>query len=266
MATFDPALSDEFPQETAAFYQAVMLALNEAELPFLVGGAFALGHYAGIFRHTKDLDLFVRKEHVDAMLEILGDYGYRGQMMSSVWLAKARCGEDFIDLIFNSGNGLSPVDDTWFDRALPVDVFGVPTLLCPVEEVLWTKAYLMERERYDGADVAHLIHEMADRIDWKHLVALFDNHWRVLLSHLILFGFIYPAERERIPRMVIARLLERLVNEEQNPPADATVCRGTLLSRHQYMVDVEQWGYDDARVSPYGQMTLHQAICLSLGG
>lgn len=265
MATFDPALSDEFPIETAEFYRQVMTDFQEAGLTFLVGGAFALGQYAKIFRHTKDLDLFVREEDVEPMLALLEHRGYKGQMTSSIWLAKAHCGEAFIDLIFNSGNGISPVDETWFARATRVDVFGVSTLLCPVEEVIWTKAFLMERERFDGADVAHMFHEMAEELDWDHLLGLFGPHWRVLLSHLVLFGFIYPSERARIPRGVMATLLERLLDEEQSPPLDTTVCQGTLLSRQQYLPDIHEWGYDDARVLPYGQMTHQEAICLSAG-
>jgi len=33
------------------------------------------------------------------------------------------------------------------------------------------------------------------------------------------------------------------------------VCRGTLTSRAQYLVDLELWGYEDARLAPYGSMT-----------
>ncbi|MFU8803864.1 MAG: nucleotidyltransferase [Bradymonadaceae bacterium] len=264
MATFDPALFEDFPVKTAEFYRQVMLDFQKAGLEFLVGGAFALGQYAGIFRHTKDLDLFVREEDVDEMIEVLLTGGYEAKVLSSTWLAKASCGEDFIDLIFNSGNGLSPVDDTWFARASRVDVIGVQAQVCPVEEVIWTKAYLMERERFDGADVAHIIHQQAENLEWERLIELFGPHWRVLLSHVVLFGFIYPSERDRIPRSVMIELLDRLVEEEGRGSEATNICRGTLLSRHQYMVDVEAWGYADARVEPHGEMTQQQAVCLSM--
>jgi hypothetical protein len=37
------------------------------------------------------------------------------------------------------------------------------------------------------------------------------------------------------------------------------VCRGTLLSREQYLFDIEQLGYTDARLRPHGAMTPEQA-------
>ena len=43
-----------------AFYRQAMEVLRRGDVPFLVGGAFAFVHQAGIDRQTKDLDLFVR--------------------------------------------------------------------------------------------------------------------------------------------------------------------------------------------------------------
>ena len=59
------------------------------------------------------------------------------------------------------------VDDLWFTHAAPGRVLGVPVLLCPPEEMIWSKAFIMERERYDGADVAHLILACGRELDWR---------------------------------------------------------------------------------------------------
>ena len=107
------------------------------------------------------------------------------------------------------------------------------------------KAYIMERERFDGADIAHLLVSCGDKLDWPHLVRRFGPDWRVLLSHLVLFGYIYPSEQGRIPRSVMDELIERLRKES---PGQGRVCRGTLLSRKQYLVDVGKWGFRDARL------------------
>src|SRR5437899_2577696 len=90
------------------------------------------------------------------------------------------------------------------------EVLGVPVRLCPAEEIIWSKAFIMERERYDGNDVAHLLRARGCALDWDRLLRRFDGHWRVLLSHIVLFGFIYPAERAAIPaRVEEARVLTR---------------------------------------------------------
>ena len=45
---------------TRDFYVRTLAVLNESGVPFLVGGAYALARYAGIERHTKDLDIFIQ--------------------------------------------------------------------------------------------------------------------------------------------------------------------------------------------------------------
>ena len=77
---------------------------------------------------------------------------------------------------------------------------------------------------------------------------------RVLLRHLVLFGFIYPSERNRIPASVMTDLLQRAQEEIGNAPGEK-VCRGTLLSRAQYLPDVLERGYRDARLEPRSHMT-----------
>ncbi|MBI5440964.1 MAG: hypothetical protein HY900_07120, partial [Deltaproteobacteria bacterium] len=177
--------------------------------------------------------------------------GFRTQSFAH-WLGKAFFGKDSLDIIFRSANGYARVDDTWFRRAVEREVLGVPVLICPAEEMIWSKSFIMERERFDGADVAHLLLKCADTLDWDHLLDLFQEHWRVLLAHLVLFGFTYPSEKHRIPNRVMRELLGRV---ERDEGVDGRVCQGTLLSRTQYLVDVDEWGFQDARLLPRGGLT-----------
>ena len=62
--------------QTRAFYVRTLAVLNEAGVPYLVGGAYALAKHAGIERHTKDLDIFVRRRDRDAILRALDMAGY----------------------------------------------------------------------------------------------------------------------------------------------------------------------------------------------
>jgi hypothetical protein len=251
----DTSLSTgDLSPETASFYRKAMQVLQEARVPLLAGGAYAFGHYTGITRHTKDLDVFLRRADLDRARAALTDAGYVTEVTAPHWLAKAYAEGDSVDLIFRSSNGLCEVDDAWFTRAEEHQVLGTSVRVCPPEEIIWQKAFIMERERYDGADVAHLLRACAAELDWDHLLRRFRPHWRVLLSHLVLFGFIYPSERTHIPQRVMRELLERLQQEEQGSPSPEPLCQGTLLSRAQYLVDVERWGYEDARLRPRGSM------------
>jgi hypothetical protein len=52
------------------------------------------------------------------------------------------------------------------------------------------------------------------------------------------------------------QLLARLADEvRQPPPEDPHVCAGTLLSREQYLYDVERLGYMDGRLTAASTMT-----------
>jgi hypothetical protein len=236
--------------ESAGFYRRAMRALIEAGAPFLVGGAYAFERYTGIARHTKDFDIFVRKEDCDRILEVLAGIGCRTERTFPHWLAKAHLGDLFIDVIYSAGSGIAVVDEEWFQHAEQGTVLDVPALLIPAEEMIWSKAFVQERERYDGADVMHLLHCRADKLDWKRLLRRFGPDWRVLLSYLVLYGFVYPSRRDAIPERVVDALAARLRREAATEPPREPLCRGTLLSRAQYRVDVNGWGYQDARLDP----------------
>jgi hypothetical protein len=241
-----------------AYYKQAMEVLTRAQVPFLVGGAFAFVHQAGIDRSTKDLDIFARPSDVHRLLEVCAAAGYEAELVFSHWLAKIRSGESFIDVIFSSGNGVAVVDDQWFEHATEQSVLGLNVMVAPAEESLWSKAFVMERERFDGADVAHIILAYGDRLDWHRLLERFGQHWRVLLAHLILFGFIYPSARSRVPAWVTHELLERLAPELDAPDADDPVCYGTLLSWSQYLGDVFGGSFRDARIRPYGSLSAEE--------
>jgi hypothetical protein len=243
-----PSAEDDLEPRIYNFYCAALSTLQRAQVPFLVGGAYALACHTSIVRHTKDFDIFTRPKDCERVLQVLSAAGYRTEVTDPCWLAKAYSGEDFIDVIFSSGNAVAEVDDAWFEHAINAKIFGLPVQLCPPEETIWSKAFVMERERYDGADVAHLLRAYGARLDWNRLLDRFDAHWRVLFSHLILFGFIYPCEQERIPSFVMDTLLDRLRSEDYPPPTAGRVCQGTLLSKVQYATDIDRWDYHDARL------------------
>ena len=237
----------------SAFYVDALATLDEANLGYLIGGTFAFSRYAKIDRETKDLDVFVRPEDCRRALALFDEAGYRTEWPYPHWLAKVHHGPHFMDIIFSSGNGIARVDDEWFAHAIDADLFGYPVKLCPAEEIVWSKAFVQERERYDGADVAHLFRELAPSLDWDRLLVRFGDHWRVLFAHLVLFGYIYPDRRAQIPARVMKELARRLAADRTG--RHSHVCRGTLLSREQYLVDVEQEGCRDARLRPDGPMT-----------
>jgi hypothetical protein len=244
-----------------SFYTRTLVALNGTGIPFLVGGAYALQRYTGVERHTKDFDLYVRPGDLERILDALKSRGCRTEVTFSHWLAKAYRGDHFFDIIYSSGNGLGTIDDDWFSHGVSDTVLDVPVRLVPVEELIWHKAFVMERERFDGADIAHLLRARGRTLDWPRLLGRFEGAMgRLLLVHLILFGYIYPGDRESVPAEVIRDLIDRLDRPDGTLVARGgeLLCRGTLLSREQYLPDIGWWGYRDARLQPDGPLTAEQ--------
>ena len=253
-----PRREDLASPAAQAFYRRVMDTLRANGIEFLVGGAYAFTPYTGIDRSTKDFDLFVHAGEIRSVLKILDGAGFRTELTFPHWLAKVFYKKDFVDLIFNSGNGVTPVDEGWFEHAPSGEVLGLPVKLAPAEEMLWSKAFVQERERYDGADVIHIIRSRAERLDWDRIVRRFGEQWRVLLQALVIFGFVYPSERARIPARVMTTLLDRLRGELDANADAGRLCQGTMISRQQYLPDTLEWGYVDGRLVPNGNMTIRQ--------
>jgi len=69
----------------------------------------------------------------------------------------------------------------------------------------------------------------------------------VLLVHLIAFRFSFPSDKEQAPAWVMRELIGRLEQREDEPASAERICRGTLLSRQQYLHETNVQGYLDAR-------------------
>jgi hypothetical protein len=211
-----------------------------------------MAYYTGIARNTKDLDIFLRPGDRDRALTTLTAAGYCTEFFYEFWIAKALCGESFIDILYNSGNGQCVVDEAWFEHSTEMDVLGYPTRLVPAEEQLWSKAFVQDRDRFDGADVHHLILSCGEQFDWRRLLWRFEGHEHVLLAQLVLFQYAFPSEKRCVPDWVMDQLI-RTVRDE--PIWEEKVCRGTHVSQLGYLPDVLEAGYADARVRPWGPLT-----------
>lgn len=223
--------------QAEVFYVDVMRTLKRADLPFMVGGGYAMARLAGIARRSKDLDLFCRREDVPAILEVLEGTGLRTELTSRHWLAKAFQGEHFVDFVFNSPNGRCPIVTAWLQRAYRARVLGEPVLVMAPEEMIFCKLYLQKRFRYDGPDVHHLVLTQGPKLDWDHLLDLIGDDYQLLLAQLINFNFVFPGQRRAVPAHVFDSLIERFQADVQQPQSLAA-CRGLLLDEDHYLDDV----------------------------
>ncbi len=231
--------------ESEAFYAECLDLLIASGIPFLLGGSFALRAHTGLRRRTKDLDVFCKPGDYPRILTYFQARDFAIEVEDERWIAKIKRGDHFVDVIFNSTSSLAPVTDQWLAAARAIQVGERTIPVMSPTEFIWSKIFIQDRNRYDGADIAHLLLKQCDEIDWRRLLAYLDQYWEVLLIHLINFSFIYPTERKRVPQWLMDELAERLATNAKLPVPTTKICRGRLFSRSDYLVDIQEWGYAD---------------------
>lgn len=230
--------------EPEALYRAVLAALNERHVPYAVAGAVALQKYTGIWRATKDLDLFLEPRHVETALAHLQERGFRCETLDPVWLAKAHRGDYFVDLISGMSNGVIMVDESWMKRAQPAIVVGIQTTIISPEDLIASKLFVTRRERFDGADIAHIIYRTQGCLEWQRILDLAGEHWEILLWALMLFRYVYPAHSDYVPATLWDQLLSRYTQLIQRADPNAPF-RGSLVDENMFSIDMKDWGLPD---------------------
>jgi Nucleotidyl transferase of unknown function (DUF2204) len=216
------SVPDELPEEQEALFREVLTIFEQQPLPFAVAGAAALQEYTGICRCTKDLDIFLAAQDAMAALLLLKQHGFETEVRDPVWLAKAHRDGYFVDLITGMSNGVLSVDAEWIARAMPAVVVGVKTRALAPEELLASKLFVVRRERFDGADIAHIIFAFRGKLQWDRILQLAGEHWEMLLWELVLFRYIYPRQTGYVPHWLWEDLLGRFTREINSPDRRVT--------------------------------------------
>ena len=235
------------PEEEREVYKRALEAINAAGVPYVVAGAYAIYEHTGIYRKTKDLDLFFEPSAVVAAARALRAAGFVTRLEDGHWLAKATAGEYFVDLIFGMGNGIAPIDADWVKHSRPGILAAMPVRIAPPEELVWHRLFISERHRHDVADILHLMLCLGDTFDWERLVTRVGPHWPLLLAQLLTFSYVYPGYRSNVPEWVYQQLFERANAELRGDAEDVDVTNGPLISRFSFTIDVREWGFSDPR-------------------
>jgi len=229
-----------FPAEQMALFREVLELMERESVAIAVSGAFALHEHTGIWRDTKDLDLFLTPTEVIRALRVLQRDKFETEVLDPVWLAKARRNGYFVDLITGMSNGVVRVDPSWVERARPSLVFGTPARVLAPEELIASKVFVTRRERFDGADICHIIYGTRGRFDWERLLHLLDDHSQMLFWYLVLYQYVYPAHTDYVPQEIWTNLLNGFTQELKNPRPRSSF-RGSLIDENMFSIDVQEW-------------------------
>ena len=235
------------PDDEREVYRRALGALNAAGVAYAVAGAYAIYEHTGIYRKTKDLDLFFEPSSVVAAARALRDAGFVMRLEDEHWLAKGTHGEYFIDLIYGMGNGVAFIDEGWITHSRPGILAATPVRIAPPEELIWHRLFISERHRHDMSDIVHLILCLGDEIDWHRLIGRVAGNWPLLLSQVLMFSYVYPGHKSNIPSWVPERLLENAREMFARGEEDVDLTRGPMISRFSFTIDVREWGFSDPR-------------------
>jgi hypothetical protein len=231
----------EIPEEQQTLFREILTLFEQQHIPYAVAGAFALREHTGICRDTKDLDLFLTAEAVCRAIPALRDEGFECETCDPVWLYKAHRDGFFVDLITGMSNAAIVVEDSWIERSSPAVIHGVHTRVLAAEELLASKLFVTRRERFDGADIAHIVYGTRGKFDWQRVLHLAAENWEILLWALVLFHYSYPAQTEFVPMEIWRDLIRRFEHALVNPDPAARF-RGSLIDDKMFAIDVNEWG------------------------
>ncbi|MFH0924646.1 MAG: nucleotidyltransferase [bacterium] len=240
-------VEDKIKSDEGRIFAQWLRILSEKEVPYVLGGAFATYAYTSIWRDTKDLDIFLPPFYLKSALSEFDKAGYETEVRDVCWLAKVYQNTYFMDLIFGTSSNQLLIDENWFEHSHPIKILGVPAHLIAIEELIASKIYMVKHVRFDGADIAHLIHSLKGNINWQQVLNLIHDNKGILLWHLIYFDFVYPALSDYLPKKLMVNLFKQM-QEEWLELRDPKVFRGMLLDPQSFALDCEKWGYKDGCV------------------
>jgi predicted nucleotidyltransferase len=137
--------------------------LNDADVPFLLGGGVAIWVRGGP-ESGHDLDLMLRQPDAERALEVLASAGLRTERPPEGWLYKAFDRDLLVDLIFEATG--QPIGDEVFERAEELNVAAVPMRVMALEDVFVTKLWALREHELDYDSVVQMARPVREQVDW----------------------------------------------------------------------------------------------------
>jgi hypothetical protein len=228
------------PAEHPNVYKCVLEKMCAADVPFALGGGLALSVYTGCVRGSKDIDLYVLPKHRLAVIDILTGCGlqdyYSVKEYVRHWIYRGYVGEAIVDVIWAMANQRAEVDERWVTGGSMIRMFGTELRVVPVEELIWSKLYVLQRDRCDWPDILNLLNATAATVDWDHLLERVAEDSPLVKGLLSVFSWLCPVRARSVPRRIWDRLGVAPAFSDQPPagrpnPEDLLDTRPWLLDK-----------------------------------
>lgn len=226
---------ERFGSEQWSIYRGVMTEASRRDIPFAVGGGLAAMTYAGLWRNTKDIDLYILPRDRERMVQLLFDMGlqdyYEKLAYDRSWIFRSYQADTIVDLMWGMANQRAWVDEGWL-RGPEVEADGVRFRLLPPEEALWSKLYVLQRDRCDWPDSFNLLHGLGSQLDWKRLFHLLGSDARLLAGLLCAYAWLSPDGARQLPNWIWTELAISQPEEESTT---------ALTRRRAGLLDSRPW-------------------------
>jgi hypothetical protein len=198
------------PGDEWAVYRKVIRRATERGIRFAFGGAFATAEYTGELRNTKDFDIYVRPVDRAGMIQVMGEAGLTDHFdrlaYDRSWIYRASQGDIIVDAIWAMANHRAEVDESWLTLGPEVSILGEPLRAIPIEELIWSKLYVLQHERCDWTDIFNLLDARLEVIDWDRLLSRLEEDAPLLIGALSVFSWLAPDRVAILPASVRDRL------------------------------------------------------------
>ena len=194
------------PPEHWSVYACVLDRACNENVPFALGGGLALGYYTGHLRRSKDLDIYIRPEDRETMVRIMTGCKLKDfhpvQSYDPAWIYRGHRGDVIVDAIWAMANKRTVVDDRWIDSGPLIQLCGQSFRVIPAEELIWSKLYVLQRDRCDWPDIFNLVYATGPHLDWEHLFARVAEDRPLLKGILSIFSWLCPGRALALPHLV----------------------------------------------------------------
>jgi hypothetical protein len=154
----------DLDQQVEATLKRSIRALDEAGVPFMLGGGLAAWAHGGP-AGTYDVDLMVRPEDAEQATRALAAAGMRIEDPPEQWLLKAFDGDVLVDVIFEP-SGLR-IDDEALERAERHTVCAMRTSVMALEDVFATKLLSMNDNSLDFGPLIKMARAVREKVNWE---------------------------------------------------------------------------------------------------
>lgn len=224
------------PESEWRTLRPVLAEAADAGMRFQLGGGMAQALYGRRRRLTKDVDLFVLPEQRQAFIDLLCQHQFEDYFeqlpYERHWIYRGHRQGALLDVIWQMPNHLAVVDEKWMSRGHACRLDGLAMTVIPLEEMIWAKIFVLQRDRCDWPDLFNVLACQVEHVDWEHLLARVGHDAPLLEGLLRAFQWLCPEESQQVPARVWWRL-SRTRHRQPGTRGD-TPARADLLDRRDW--------------------------------